>query len=117
MCAFLKGKIVFFVTSNINKFNEARLVFKENGISTALLRVKVSEIQEDDIEIVAKTSVVEASKKTKLPVFVEDSGLLKAFSLRRGKRFYKLSSLLLLPCLKKISTNCGLNVEKPFITT
>jgi XTP/dITP diphosphohydrolase len=70
-----KSKVIFFVTSNIHKFNEARKVFTEYGFATAMLNLSVAEIQDDDLENIAKASVIEASKKSKLPVIVEDSGL------------------------------------------
>jgi len=72
---FLRGKVAFFVTSNVHKFMEARLVFAEYKVAAALLRVEVHEIQDDDIENIAKTSAMEAGGKCNLPVIVEDAGL------------------------------------------
>jgi XTP/dITP diphosphohydrolase len=73
--SFPHGKIVFFVTTNIHKFNEALNVFDDYDVATALLRIKISEIQDEDIKNIAKTSAIEAAKKSSLPVIVEDSGL------------------------------------------
>jgi XTP/dITP diphosphohydrolase len=70
-----KGKVVFFVTSNIHKFNEARRVLAEKGVATAMLKIQITEIQSDDLEKIAKTSVREAAEKSALPVLVEDAGL------------------------------------------
>lgn len=72
---FPRGKVAFFVTSNVHKFREARLVFAEYRIAAALLRVAVRELQDDDIENIAKASAQEAAEKTRLPVIVEDAGL------------------------------------------
>ncbi|MCS7120510.1 MAG: XTP/dITP diphosphatase [Nitrososphaerota archaeon] len=69
------GKLVFMVTSNINKFNEARKVLREFGVSLAMLRIKAVEIQEDDIEKIAIRSALEASEQLHLPIIVEDAGL------------------------------------------
>jgi XTP/dITP diphosphohydrolase len=70
-----KGKVAFFVTGNVHKFHEARDVLKEFGISTAMLNIDTSEIQADDVEVIAKTSAIEAAKKSGMPIFVEDAGL------------------------------------------
>ncbi len=71
-----KGRVVFLVTSNIHKFNEARKVLSKYKIATAMLKkLDVVEIQDDNIENVAKASAVDAVKKCNLPVMVEDAGL------------------------------------------
>jgi len=70
-----KGRVAFFVTSNVHKFNEARLVLAEYKITTAMLNVEAVEIQDDNIENIAKTSAMDAAAKANLPVFVEDAGL------------------------------------------
>lgn len=67
--------VAFFVTSNIHKFYEARLVLSGYKIATALLRLKTPEIQDDEIENIAKASAVEAAKECNLPIIVEDAGL------------------------------------------
>ncbi|MBS7647277.1 MAG: XTP/dITP diphosphatase [Candidatus Bathyarchaeia archaeon] len=71
----LKGKVVFFATNNINKFNEARKVLSRYKIAAGMLRVKTLEIQSDSLEEIAKTSVVHAFQHCRLPVIVEDAGL------------------------------------------
>jgi len=75
MNPFPKGRVAFFVTSNVHKFNEARLVLAEFKIATAMLNVEAVEIQDDNIENIAKTSAIDAAAKSNLPVFVEDAGL------------------------------------------
>jgi len=73
--SFPIGKVAYFVTSNIHKFQEARRVLSEYGIATAKLRVGAVEIQDDSLENIAKYSVLDAVKNCGLPVFVEDAGL------------------------------------------
>jgi len=72
---FSKGKVVFFATGNFHKFDEARHVLSELKIATAMLRVEPIEIQDDNIENIAKASATDASNKTGLPIIVEDAGL------------------------------------------
>ncbi|MEM0357143.1 MAG: XTP/dITP diphosphatase [Candidatus Bathyarchaeia archaeon] len=71
----LKGKVVFFATNNINKFNEARKVLGSYKIAVGMLRVKNLEIQSESLEEIAKTSVIHAFQQCRLPVIVEDAGL------------------------------------------
>jgi XTP/dITP diphosphohydrolase len=71
----LEGRVTFFATNNVHKFNEARNVLKEYGIAVGMLRIKDLEIQSDSLEEIAKASVMDAFKKCNLPVVVEDAGL------------------------------------------
>jgi len=72
---FPRGRIAFFVTSNIHKFNEARLILAEYKLATAMLKIEAVEIQDDSLESIAKASAMDALKKCGLPIFVEDAGL------------------------------------------
>jgi len=72
---FPRGKVAYFVTSNIHKFQEARSVLSEHKIATAKLKVEAIEIQDDSLENIAKYSAQDAIKNCGLPVFVEDAGL------------------------------------------
>ncbi|NLE04098.1 MAG: XTP/dITP diphosphatase [Crenarchaeota archaeon] len=67
--------IIFFATGNVHKFNEVRALLSEHGIAVAMLKAKGTEIQSDSIVDIAKTSVVSAFEKYKLPLLVEDAGL------------------------------------------
>jgi XTP/dITP diphosphohydrolase len=71
----LKGKVIFFATNNINKFNEARKELARYNIAVAMLRVKTLEVQSESLEEIATTSVLDAYKKCELPIIVEDAGL------------------------------------------
>jgi len=63
------------MTTNFNKFNEIRPVLAEYKVATAFLRIKTTEIQNDDIENVARDKSIEAAKKYNLPIMVEDAGI------------------------------------------
>ena len=71
----LKGRVIFFATNNINKFNEARRVLAEHKIAVGMLRVKSLEIQNESLEEIAEASVIDAFEKCHLPIIVEDAGL------------------------------------------
>jgi len=71
----LKGRVVFFATGNIHKFNEARSILTGLDIAVGMLRVKDTEIQSDSLKEIAQTSALDAFKRCGLPVIVEDAGL------------------------------------------
>jgi XTP/dITP diphosphohydrolase len=71
----LKGRVVFFATGNINKFNEARSILSKYDMAVVMLRVKAVEIQSSSIIKIAEHSVIDAFKRCHLPVIVEDAGL------------------------------------------
>lgn len=70
-----KGRVAFFVTGNVHKYQEARNILSKSNLATAMLNLETTEVQADDIETVAKTSALEAAQRSNLPVFVEDAGL------------------------------------------
>jgi XTP/dITP diphosphohydrolase len=71
----LKGKVIFFATNNVNKFNEARKVLRRYNIAVGMMRVKTLEIQSESLEEIAMTSAIHAFKQCGLPLIVEDAGL------------------------------------------
>lgn len=73
--SFPRGRLIYFVTGNIHKFEEARCVLAEYKVATAMLKIKTIEIQDESIENIAKTSALDAVKKCGLPIIVEDAGL------------------------------------------
>ncbi|MCK4222808.1 XTP/dITP diphosphatase [Candidatus Bathyarchaeota archaeon] len=76
MTRLLKGRIALLATSNVHKFNEARRILSEHGIATAMLKnIRAVEIQDDDIENIAKARAMNAFEKCRLPIVVEDAGL------------------------------------------
>ncbi|MEM1550414.1 MAG: XTP/dITP diphosphatase [Candidatus Bathyarchaeia archaeon] len=72
---FLYRRLIFFATNNIGKFNEARRILAEYGISVAMIKVKKLEVQDNNIERIAKVSALSVAKRINLPVVVEDAGL------------------------------------------
>jgi XTP/dITP diphosphohydrolase len=70
-----KGKVVFFATGNINKFNEVRSILRQYDISVGMLKLKGDEMQSDSLKEIAQKSVIYAYKRCQLPIFVEDAGL------------------------------------------
>jgi XTP/dITP diphosphohydrolase len=75
MSKFPIGKVAFFATSNVHKFYEAHFVLSEFRVAAAMIRVKTVEIQDDNIENIAVASVLDAVKRCRLPIIVEDAGL------------------------------------------
>ena len=71
----LKGRVVFFSTGNVHKFNEARRILTGLDIAVGMLRLKDMEIQSDSLVEIAKVSARKVFKQFDLPVIVEDSGL------------------------------------------
>ena len=71
----LKGRVIFFATNNVNKFNEVRRVLAKYKIVSAMLRVKTAEIQSDNLSEIARTSAIDAFRRCHLPIIVEDAGL------------------------------------------
>jgi XTP/dITP diphosphohydrolase len=71
----LKGKVIFFATGNIHKFNEARVVLSQHGLAAGMLRLKGIEIQSDNLAEIAASSALQAYRNCHLPIIVEDAGL------------------------------------------
>ena len=71
----LKGRVIFFATNNVNKFNEARAILSQHGIAVGMLKLKGDEIQSESLTDIAKKSVQNAYSSCRLPIFVEDAGL------------------------------------------
>lgn len=72
---FPYGRLIFFVTENTHKFNEARSVLAEYNIAVAMIKTRTLEIQDDDIENIARFRALHAAREVNLPVIVEDAGL------------------------------------------
>jgi len=107
MSVDLKGKVIFFATGNIHKFNEARAVLAQFGLTAAMLRVKSLEIQSDNLEKIASSSAAEACKRCRLPLIVEDAGLfveaLKGFPGPYAAYVYKtIENAGLLKLMEKV---------------
>lgn len=88
-----RKKVIFFVTRNLNKFNEARQLLTPHNLSLGMLKLETIEIQSDDLETIAKARAIDAVKKCGLRVIVEDAGLfieaLKGFPGPYASYVYK----------------------------
>ena len=65
---FPEKRLLIFATSNINKFFEAQNILEKYRIKLSLLRIEIPEIQDDNIKEIAKTSVLEVSRKIDFPI-------------------------------------------------
>ncbi len=72
---FPYGRLIFFATGNLHKFNESRKILAEYEISVAMLKIKTLEVQADDIKEIAKVSALNIAREINLPIIVEDAGL------------------------------------------
>jgi XTP/dITP diphosphohydrolase len=75
ICQLPKRKVVFFATGNINKYNEAKSILSQHGLAIGMLKLKGDEIQSESLNEIAQKSVLNAYRRCKLPIFVEDAGL------------------------------------------
>lgn len=66
---------LWFATSNDHKFREAKLVLKEFGLTPVRLRTKGTEIQSEDVSVIAARAASETFKKYCRPLFTEDTAL------------------------------------------
>ena len=66
---------LYFASSNIHKFNEAKKILDTFGINLGFFNCKLEEIQSDSLIEIAKNKAKQAFLKCKKPVIVEDDGL------------------------------------------
>ncbi len=66
---------VLFVSSNKNKFHEAKNILSKNGINLGFFKSSLREIQAESIKEIAALKVDEAYRQCNKPVIVEDAGL------------------------------------------
>jgi len=66
---------LFFASSNIHKFQEAKLILDDFGINLGFYKCDLEEIQSDSLQEIAKHKAIQAFQKCKKPVIVEDDGL------------------------------------------
>ena len=66
---------VFFVSSNKNKYLEAKKILDEFNISLGFYKSTLLEIQSDKLEDIAMQKINHAFKQCKKPVIIEDDGL------------------------------------------
>ena len=67
--------MIFFATSNLHKFQEAKEIFRIHGIEIKQVNVRYTELQSDKLENIVKYGCDYSVNITKGPTIVEDSGL------------------------------------------
>jgi len=66
---------IYFATSNDSKFAEAELALAEFGVRLGRLRTKGTELQSDDVAVIASAAASRLATLQHKPFFVEDTGL------------------------------------------
>ena len=66
---------LFFASSNINKFQEAKEILKKFGINLGFYKCSLQEIQSDSLQEIANHKAKHAFLQCNKPVIVEDDGL------------------------------------------
>lgn len=72
---------MYFATGNKYKFEEARFALVKHAIKVIQIKQKGLEIQSNSLKAIAKSCVLNVTKRFSNPIFVEDAGLfIKALS-------------------------------------
>ena len=66
---------VLFVSSNKNKFYEAKNILSQNGINLGFFKTPLKEIQAESLKEIAAQKADEAYRKIRKPLIIEDAGL------------------------------------------
>ena len=66
---------LFFVSSNTDKYNEAKKILNFFGIDLGFLKYNLEEIQSNSLKDIALKKAKQAFLKCKKPVIIEDDGL------------------------------------------
>jgi XTP/dITP diphosphohydrolase len=67
---------LYFATSNEGKFNEVRRILAAHNISVEQVKLELTEIQSDDLEIIAAEKAKGAYRSIQENVMIEDDALL-----------------------------------------
>ncbi len=70
-----KRLLIHFATSNESKFREASSIVRKYGISLRMSSLKVEEIQDSDLKVIARNALIRILTMVTVPVIVDDSGL------------------------------------------
>jgi XTP/dITP diphosphohydrolase len=68
-------KKIFLITTNTNKAKEIAEILKEYSINIEWIKMKLVEIQSNDIVEIVKNSAYDALSKINKPFLIEDAGL------------------------------------------
>ena len=66
---------LFFASSNIHKFREAKKILEDFKINLGFFKCELEELQSNSLLEIAKNKALQAFKKCKKPIIVEDDGL------------------------------------------
>ena len=66
---------LFFVSSNLHKFEEAHRILLNLGLEISLFETKLEEIQSNSLSEIATRKALDAYSKVQKPVIIEDDGL------------------------------------------
>ncbi|MFQ5783061.1 MAG: RdgB/HAM1 family non-canonical purine NTP pyrophosphatase [Nitrosopumilus sp.] len=66
---------LFFVSSNIHKYKEAKKILDSYGIKLGFIKFNLEEIQSDSLKEIASKKAKHAFSNCKKPVIIEDDGL------------------------------------------
>ena len=66
---------LFFVSSNNHKFEEAQRILSNLGLEINMFKTTLEEIQSNSMNEIAKRKALDAFRKIKKPVIIEDDGL------------------------------------------
>jgi XTP/dITP diphosphohydrolase len=66
---------LFFASSNIHKFHEAKKILDDFGINLRFFKCELEEIQSNSLKEIAKNKAIQAFTNCKKPVIIEDDGL------------------------------------------
>ena len=66
---------LFFASSNINKYQEAKKILENFGINLGFYKCNLVEIQSDSLREIANYKAKQAFQNCKKPVIIEDDGL------------------------------------------
>ena len=66
---------LFFASSNNHKFEEAQRILSNLGLEINMFKITLEEIQSNSMNEIAKRKALDAFRKIKKPVIIEDDGL------------------------------------------
>ncbi|MFB5628856.1 MAG: RdgB/HAM1 family non-canonical purine NTP pyrophosphatase [Nitrosarchaeum sp.] len=66
---------LYFVSSNYNKYQEAKKILNSLGINLGFFKYSLEEIQSSSLKEIASKKAVQAFQKYKKPILIEDDGL------------------------------------------
>ena len=66
---------IYFATTNTNKFREVKSIISKYNIEVKMAQLDLLELQDDDLETIAREKAKDACRRLNAKVIVEDDGL------------------------------------------